>query len=60
MTCTYNGTEYSEGALICANGRELVCRGGDWHENGETCGDPADIVSPPVESDPQTHSKDGK
>lgn len=27
MTCIFEGVEYSEGSLVCANGRELVCRG---------------------------------
>lgn len=37
MSCVYEGVEYSEGSLVCANGRELVCRGDEWHENGESC-----------------------
>lgn len=37
MPCIFEGVEYSEGALVCANGRELVCRNDEWHENGENC-----------------------
>ena len=37
-SCTYAGTQYSEGALICANGRELRCSGGEWKETGFACG----------------------
>ena len=37
MTCTYNGKSYSDGALICVNGREMKCRGGDWNETGYPC-----------------------
>jgi hypothetical protein len=39
MNCVYGGVEYSEGSLICSNGRELVCDGGQWRENGYTCDD---------------------
>lgn len=35
--CNYNGTSYSEGALICANGRELRCSGRQWQETGYDC-----------------------
>jgi hypothetical protein len=37
MSCKSAGQEYSEGALICANGRELRCHGGDWQETGYSC-----------------------
>lgn len=37
MSCTNNGTSYSEGALICSNGRELRCSGGGWQETGYSC-----------------------
>lgn len=36
-TCKYAGKEYSEGSLICKNGREMKCRGGDWEETGYAC-----------------------
>jgi hypothetical protein len=39
MSCVFEGVEYSEGSLVCANGRELVCRNDEWHENGESCTD---------------------
>lgn len=35
--CKSGGVEYSEGALICSNGRELKCSGGSWHETGYSC-----------------------
>lgn len=37
MSCTNNGTSYSEGALICSNGRELRCSGAGWQETGYSC-----------------------
>jgi hypothetical protein len=46
MTCIYEGLEYSEGALVCANGRELVCREGDWRENGVLCEQDEDKIAP--------------
>jgi len=36
--CRYKGSLYSEGSLICVNGRELKCSSGEWHETGYTCG----------------------
>lgn len=36
--CVFGGAQYSEGALICVNGRELKCSGGDWQETGYGCG----------------------
>lgn len=35
--CYYDGFEYSEGSLICVNGRELKCRSGQWQETGYSC-----------------------
>lgn len=35
--CTYNGKNYSEGSLVCANGRELKCSGSEWRETGYLC-----------------------
>ncbi|MGV6393661.1 DUF1496 domain-containing protein [Pseudomonas caspiana] len=40
MPCIFEGLQYSEGSLVCANGRELVCRNDDWEENGELCEQP--------------------
>lgn len=37
MTCTHAGRDYSEGALVCANGRELRCTGDVWQETGYIC-----------------------
>lgn len=37
--CMFEGNEYSEGAVVCANGRELKCRNGSWHETGYPCGE---------------------
>jgi hypothetical protein len=37
MTCSYNGRSYSNGSLICANGRELKCDSGSWRETGYRC-----------------------
>ena len=37
MVCQFAGQEYSEGALICSNGRELRCSGGGWAETGYEC-----------------------
>lgn len=37
MTCTYEGKSYSDGVLICMNGREMKCRGGEWSETGYAC-----------------------
>ena len=36
-SCTFNGVEYSQGAVICSNGKELKCYGGVWSETGNTC-----------------------
>ncbi|RYX80167.1 DUF1496 domain-containing protein [bacterium] len=38
MKCVYAGKEYSEGSLICVNGRELKCRGDAWEDTGLECG----------------------
>lgn len=46
MNCTFNGQGYSEGALICSNGRELKCDSGEWRETGYAC---AEIGSSPNE-----------
>ena len=35
--CTYNGAAYSEGSLICVNGKELSCYAGVWAETGRAC-----------------------
>jgi hypothetical protein len=35
--CYFDGQEYSEGSLVCSNGRELKCRDGEWHETGYEC-----------------------
>lgn len=37
MSCTNGGVSYSDGALICSNGRELRCDGGAWQETGYSC-----------------------
>jgi hypothetical protein len=37
MACYSGGFEYSEGSLICSNGRELRCSGGAWQETGYSC-----------------------
>jgi hypothetical protein len=37
MTCSFGGANYSEGSLICSNGRELKCSGGAWQETGYAC-----------------------
>lgn len=37
MSCSYNGRTYSNGSLICANGRELKCDAGNWRETGYRC-----------------------
>lgn len=37
MSCLFDGEEYSDGALICSNGRELKCSGNSWQETGYTC-----------------------
>jgi hypothetical protein len=35
--CKHNGVEYSEGSLLCMNGREVKCSGGSWSETGYRC-----------------------
>lgn len=45
MSCQFAGVEYSEGALICQNGRELRCSGGEWVETGYSC-QPASNTDP--------------
>lgn len=35
MTCKYGGLEYSEGAILPLEGRQLVCRSDQWHEDGK-------------------------
>lgn len=35
--CKFGGKDYSEGSLICLNGRELKCSGGEWKETGYRC-----------------------
>jgi len=35
--CVYGGETYSEGSLICVNGKELSCYAGVWAETGRTC-----------------------
>lgn len=37
MSCLFRGKTYSEGAIICSNGRELKCRESEWTETGFTC-----------------------
>ena len=37
MSCTFDGRPYSEGSLICSNGKELRCSGSQWSETGYTC-----------------------
>lgn len=37
MGCQNDGKDYSEGALICSNGRELKCSGTEWQETGYLC-----------------------
>ena len=32
--CYWNGSRYSEGALICASGRNNICRNGSWSDAG--------------------------
>jgi hypothetical protein len=32
--CTYDGKEYSEGAILCIAGRTLECRGDAWMDIG--------------------------
>lgn len=36
MSCTYNGTKYSEGSIIVVNGAQYKCRGGSWVSYGFT------------------------
>mgnify|MGYP003374711233 CR=1 FL=1 len=42
MACIYNGKQYSEGSLLCVNGRELKCRGDAWEETGFECNPKSD------------------
>lgn len=37
MACRYGGVDYSEGSIMCQNGKEVVCRGVNWVETGYTC-----------------------
>jgi len=37
MSCSYNGRSFSNGSLICANGREMKCDSGNWRETGYRC-----------------------
>ena len=37
MTCSYGGRVFSEGSLICMNGREMKCSGGEWKNTGYPC-----------------------
>lgn len=54
--CKFADVDYSEGALICSNGRELKCSGGEWIETGYSCqtsGDDASVylrISPAGDS----------
>lgn len=38
-SCKYEGLGFSEGSIICANGRELRCSAGSWSETGYLCAD---------------------
>jgi hypothetical protein len=35
--CSYQGSEYSDGALSCQHGQQVQCLGGDWVDQGQTC-----------------------
>jgi len=37
MPCTYNGTEYSEGAVVCQGSRLMQCSSGVWEDTGFDC-----------------------
>ncbi len=38
--CAYNGVQYSDGTVICANGRYLQCQSdGTWSDRGGPCQD---------------------
>lgn len=37
MGCEHGGEAYADGALVCVNGRELRCVGGEWRETGYAC-----------------------
>lgn len=37
MGCTYDGKEYSEGAVVCQAGERYKCLSGSWHRFGGSC-----------------------
>lgn len=43
MSCQFAGKTYSEGAIICSNGRELRCSGSVWGETGYSCSKETDV-----------------
>lgn len=36
-SCVYAGTSYSEGSVVCQNGYEYRCGGGQWQATGAKC-----------------------
>lgn len=37
--CTYQGTSYSHGSLVCQSGMQFKCDDGQWEARGVTCPD---------------------
>ena len=45
MSCNHNGKTYSQGSLVCANGRELRCDGDYWSETGYSCFTNTEVIN---------------
>jgi hypothetical protein len=37
QSCTYNGTSYSDGAVVCQAGYEYACNDGNWDALNTPC-----------------------
>jgi len=37
LSCYYNGTQYSDGSLVCQAGTLMRCRDGAWQDTGSDC-----------------------
>ncbi len=37
-TCWFNGNQFTQGALVCSGGRQIICtHHGTWFQNGQNC-----------------------
>ena len=48
--CTFDGKAHTSGAIVCKDGKQQQCRGGQWKSLGTSCARGTGHVMPGVDS----------